>query len=212
MDTGVERPGPSRLSTPPAVEGGLTAALRSAQAGSEQGFVAVYREIQPGLVRYLRALVGQDAEDVASETWAQVCRDLATFRGDGHGLRGWIATIGRNRAIDHLRARGRRPMDPVDPTTLHDVAGGQDPATDAVDAVGTARALDLISALPAGPGRGRAPARRHGPGREDRRGRARQTPGSCAYLGLPGPESIGPTSRVGATVTHLGRVTLEKMS
>ena len=148
MDTGVERPGPGHLPDTTVAAGGITEILRLAQAGSEPDFVAVYREVHPGLVRYLRALVGQDAEDVASETWAQVCRDLAKFHGDGNGFRGWVATIGRNRAIDHLRARARRPMDSVDPTTLHDVAGGADTAADAVDAVGTVAALGLIAALP----------------------------------------------------------------
>jgi RNA polymerase sigma-70 factor (ECF subfamily) len=57
----------------------LTGDLRSAQCGDEGAFAAVYRAVQPGLVRYLTALVGADAPDVAAETWLQVCRDLARF-------------------------------------------------------------------------------------------------------------------------------------
>lgn len=148
MDTGLERPGRARQPSTAAADAQLEAAVHEAQAGSQQAFVTVYRAVQPGLVRYLRTLVGQDAEDVASETWAHVCRDLAKFRGDGNGFRGWVATIGRNRAIDHLRARGRRPMDAVDPTTLHDVPAGQDTAVQAVDAVGTDWAISLIAKLP----------------------------------------------------------------
>jgi 5-carboxymethyl-2-hydroxymuconic-semialdehyde dehydrogenase len=41
----------------------------------------LYRDIQPRLLRYLRALAGQDAEDLASETWLQVTRDLDAFTG-----------------------------------------------------------------------------------------------------------------------------------
>jgi RNA polymerase sigma-70 factor (ECF subfamily) len=46
--------------------------------------------VQPGLLRYLRGLVGQDAEDVASEAWLNIARDLPGLR-DTHGFRGWAA-------------------------------------------------------------------------------------------------------------------------
>src|SRR5438046_1716453 len=57
----------------------LSADLDAASRGNEAAFTRVFRAVQPGLLRYLRALVGPEAEDVAGETWAQVCRDLATF-------------------------------------------------------------------------------------------------------------------------------------
>ncbi|HZC26980.1 MAG TPA: sigma factor, partial [Actinopolymorphaceae bacterium] len=85
----------------------LARAVQAAQDGDEAGFSHAYRAVQPGLLRYLTVLVGGEAEDVASETWAQVCRDLAGFRGSADGFRGWVVTIGRHRAIDHLRARKR---------------------------------------------------------------------------------------------------------
>jgi RNA polymerase sigma-70 factor (ECF subfamily) len=47
----------------------LTAALTSAAAGDEAGFAALWRSLHPALLRYLRLLVGDAAEDVASETW-----------------------------------------------------------------------------------------------------------------------------------------------
>ncbi len=75
----------------------------------------LYRDVQPRVLRYLQAIVGTDAEDVASETWLQVARDLPGFRGDGDGFRGWVATVARHRATDHLRRAGRRPQ----PATVH---------------------------------------------------------------------------------------------
>ena len=51
--------------------------MAQAQRGDPEAFRVLYRDIQPRLVRYLRALAGEDAEDVASETWLQVARDLA---------------------------------------------------------------------------------------------------------------------------------------
>ena len=62
----------------PDLDEALTAALR----GDPDAFRVLYRDTQPRVLRYLHALVGGDAEDVASETWLQVARDLAGFTGD----------------------------------------------------------------------------------------------------------------------------------
>ena len=69
----------------------------------------LYRDLQPRLLRYLHALAGPDAEDIASETWLHVTRDLPAFTGDYDGFRGWVTTIARHRALDHLRRTARRP-------------------------------------------------------------------------------------------------------
>lgn len=126
----------------------LGEAVHAAQRGDDDAFRMVYRGVQPGLLRYLRYLVGDDADDIASETWLQVVRDLRSFRGDGDRFRGWVATIGRNRAIDHLRAQRRRPVQPVATEDLAGIAAPADPAGEAVDAVSTAAALALIATLP----------------------------------------------------------------
>jgi len=77
-------------------------------------FRLLYREVQSGLLRYLRALVrAQDAqditEDIAAEAWRQIARDIRSFRDERAGFRGWAATIARHRALDHLRYVLRRP-------------------------------------------------------------------------------------------------------
>lgn len=123
--------------------------VEAARNGDEAAFGALFRAVQPGLLRYLRVLVGAEAEDVASETWLQIARDLGSFRGDFDGFRGWAATIGRNRAMDLLRAQRRRPVSAV---PVEDLLGDR-PATDdtegaALATVDTAAALALIAALP----------------------------------------------------------------
>ena len=45
----------------------LPALVRAARGGDEAAFRALYRAVQPGLLRYLRVLVGDDGEDLASE-------------------------------------------------------------------------------------------------------------------------------------------------
>ena len=123
--------------------------LRLALSGDEAAFVVLYRGVHPNLVRYLRVLVGQAAEDVAAETWAQACRDLSRFSGDLGAFRGWIARIGRNRAIDHLRAERRRPVLPPPLDDLPEPGLADAAETAAVEAAGTREALALIRTLPA---------------------------------------------------------------
>lgn len=126
----------------------LAAAVLAAQQGSELAFSVLYRSIQPGLLRYLGSLAGPDAEDVAAETWLQVCRDLHSFSGDADGFRGWVVTIGRHRALDHLRARGRRPAAPYPIEYLATTPGPQDTAAAAAESMSTSAALALIESLP----------------------------------------------------------------
>ena len=127
----------------------LEAALVAAQRGDPDAFRLLYRDTQPRLLRYLHALTGDDAEDIASETWLHIARDLHTFHGDYDSFRGWAATIARHRALDHRRRHTRRP--PAIPVPAEDLAGlpaADDTASTAIDAITTTAAIRLISRLP----------------------------------------------------------------
>ncbi|POX40851.1 RNA polymerase sigma factor [Streptomyces sp. Ru73] len=127
----------------------LTVAVQAAQDGDEAAFRTVYRAVHPRLLGYVRTLVGEaDAEDVASEAWLQITRDLARFSGDADRFRGWAARIARNRALDHIRMRGRRPAIGGDETELADKPGPSDTVGEALESLGTGRAFRLISQLP----------------------------------------------------------------
>jgi RNA polymerase sigma-70 factor (ECF subfamily) len=124
----------------------LDVALAAARAGAEWGFVALYRDLQPRLLRYATALTGHEAEDVTAEAWLHVARDLHRFEGDLDGFRGWVSTICRNRAMDVARQRVRRPVvsgevdtEPADPT---------DTASEALEGISTREAIALIVGLP----------------------------------------------------------------
>jgi RNA polymerase sigma-70 factor, ECF subfamily len=130
-------------------EARLTAAVAAAQRGDEAAFRMVYRAVHPRLLAYVRTLVGEgDAEDVASEAWLQIARDLARFAGDADRFRGWTATIARNRALDHVRRLGRRPAVGGDETLLYTVPGHADTAGEALESLATDRAMALIARLP----------------------------------------------------------------
>ncbi len=126
----------------------LSAAVHDAQQGDEDAFRLLYRAVQPGLLRYLRVQVGDAADDVASETWLQIARDLRTFRGDSAGFRGWAATIARHRAMDYLRHQHRLPPAGGQVEELADHPAADDTAGSALDAIATDAALELIATLP----------------------------------------------------------------
>jgi RNA polymerase sigma-70 factor (ECF subfamily) len=127
----------------------LSGAVAAAQNGDESAFRQLFREVQPALLRYLRGLIGDDADDVASETWLQVCRDLSTFTGDYANFRAWTVTIARHRAMDHVRRQRRRPSVAVPVEALADLASGADTESEAADAVATGAAIALVASLPA---------------------------------------------------------------
>jgi RNA polymerase sigma-70 factor, ECF subfamily len=133
---------------PPPADAGLDEALRAAARGDEAGFVTLYRDLQPRLLRYATALVGAEAEDVTAETWLQVARDLRGFQGDLDGFRGWVSTICRNRAMDWARTRTRRPADPTELDVLAQHPDTTDLHGSAVEGMSTRWAMARILALP----------------------------------------------------------------
>ena len=67
---------------------------------------------------FLRGMVGpNDAEDCLQETFLAALR--AYPRADGRNLRAWVLTIARRKAIDHHRARARRPRPVADPAARY---------------------------------------------------------------------------------------------
>ncbi|MFF1694248.1 RNA polymerase sigma factor [Streptomyces sp. NPDC058257] len=129
----------------------LGAAVARAQEGDEAAFAVAYRLVQPGLVGYLRGLVGHDgevAEDIAAEAWLEIARDLGRFRGDGEGFRGWTATIARHRALDHLRRQKARPRPSALEQDILELPGPHSTSAQALESISTERALALIAKLP----------------------------------------------------------------
>ncbi|WP_280878300.1 RNA polymerase sigma factor [Streptomyces pseudovenezuelae] len=131
-----------------AYDGELGAAVAGAQRGDEAAFADAYRLVQPGLLGYLRGIVGDEAEDVASDAWLEIARDLGRFKGDGAGFRGWTATIARHRALDHLRRQRVRPRPATLEQDVLELPGPHSTDDQALEALSTERALALVRTLP----------------------------------------------------------------
>jgi RNA polymerase sigma-70 factor, ECF subfamily len=122
--------------------------LAGAQGGSEEQFAVLWRDANPALLRYLRVLAPEGAEDIAAETWIHVVRGLARFTGDEAAWRAWLFTTARRRLFDQARLRKRHPVEPLDDIGLADVPRAPDAAQVALDNIATQDALALLARLP----------------------------------------------------------------
>jgi RNA polymerase sigma-70 factor, ECF subfamily len=123
--------------------------LADAQGGSEDQFAVLWRDTNPALLRYLRVLAPENAEDIASETWVHVVRGLPRFVGDEAAWRAWLFTTARRRLIDQVRSRKRHPAEPLDEISAADVPSTPDAAQIALDNIATESAMALLTKLPA---------------------------------------------------------------
>ncbi|HEY0933121.1 MAG TPA: sigma-70 family RNA polymerase sigma factor [Trebonia sp.] len=122
--------------------------LAGAQDGGEDQFAVLWRDANPALLRYLRVLAPQQAEDIAAETWVSVVRGLARFAGDEAAWRAWLFTTARRRLLDQARLRQRRPAEPLDEISAAEVPSVPDAAQIALENIATESALALLSRLP----------------------------------------------------------------
>jgi RNA polymerase sigma factor (sigma-70 family) len=73
-------------------------------------FQALIDEHAGDVMAVLRGAVGRDgAEDCFQETFLSALRAYPKLNDAGN-LRGWLITIAHRKAIDHHRAKGRRPV------------------------------------------------------------------------------------------------------
>ena len=59
----------------------FAATLDAARLGDDRALAALWLELQPALLRYLRVGDPDAAEDIASDTWLEVTRRLDRFTG-----------------------------------------------------------------------------------------------------------------------------------
>jgi RNA polymerase sigma-70 factor (ECF subfamily) len=120
--------------------------LAAARQGDERALAALWRDLLPALLRYLRAVDPDAAEDIASDTWLEVTRRLDRFSGGERDFRGWLFTIARHRLIDARRRAARHRTAPV--AWLPERPGADDPAADVLAGLSTEASVRLVSELP----------------------------------------------------------------
>jgi RNA polymerase sigma-70 factor (ECF subfamily) len=96
-------------SDPPPTDGALVAAVA---AGSEDALAELYDRHAAAIHATALRLTGdrQAAEDVVQEVLLTLWNRAERFDPAAGSLAAWLGTMARNRAIDRLRAAGRRPQ------------------------------------------------------------------------------------------------------
>lgn len=128
---------------------GFEAVLAAAQDGEDRALELLYRDLAPLVLGYLRGRGASDPEDLTSETFVAVVRNLGRFTGDETKLRSWVLTIAHRRLVDERRRAGRRPERLLEPAGMTDAAGAGtgDAAAAALDRLGDQRVLELLDEL-----------------------------------------------------------------
>jgi RNA polymerase sigma-70 factor, ECF subfamily len=126
----------------------FAAQLVAAQGGSEDAFAVLWRDANPALVRYLRVVAPEHAEDIAAETWVQVVRGLPRFSGDEAAWRAWLFTTARRRLLDQVRTRKRHPAEPLDEISVAEEPRAAGAEQVAMENLATEWAMELLSQLP----------------------------------------------------------------
>jgi RNA polymerase sigma-70 factor (ECF subfamily) len=93
----------------------LEALVARAAAGGEDGadaIAALYDELNDTVYHWVRLYIrdGHIAEDLSQEVWLKVAQNISKYR-PGTNLLGWLRTITKNTALDHLRSVQRRPSE-----------------------------------------------------------------------------------------------------
>jgi RNA polymerase sigma-70 factor (ECF subfamily) len=70
-------------------------------------FQLLYEQFYPQVLRYLKDILGDEAEDATQEVFLKVHRGLPSFRGNS-GIWTWIYRIATNTALDRRRKHASR--------------------------------------------------------------------------------------------------------
>jgi RNA polymerase sigma-70 factor, ECF subfamily len=87
----------------------VEALVRDARAGDSSALGQLYDTYRDRVARFATGRLGnaEKAEDVTSETFEAVCRNLGSYRA-GTDFEAWLFTIAHRRVADHFRRRFRR--------------------------------------------------------------------------------------------------------
>jgi RNA polymerase sigma-70 factor (ECF subfamily) len=130
--------------------------LGAIRSRDSQGLAALYDRYAAGLHGLALRITddGPDAEEVVSDVFAQVWRDAHRFDPSRGSVASWLVTITRSRALDMVRARGRRARlaeIAARETPVHAAAMGAPPEPADARAFAVERELlvrDALAALP----------------------------------------------------------------
>jgi RNA polymerase sigma factor (sigma-70 family) len=127
-------------------DGGFDTVLAAARSGEAWAFERIFTALGPVVQGYLRMQGALEPEDVTSEVFVAVLRNIGSFTGDEGGFRSWVFTIAHRRLIDERRRLARRPfLGPWDDDI--DLPSPEDVAETVLGVVGVERVRALCESL-----------------------------------------------------------------
>lgn len=121
--------------------------LAAARSGAEWAFSALYRDLNPPLLRYFASRVPADAEDLAAETWMGAADRIGSFSGGEQDFRRWLFTIAHHRMVQYWRSASRRRDHCVPDAELLDHADPASPSEEVVASISAVSAAARIASL-----------------------------------------------------------------
>jgi|SRR5512132_1325611 RNA polymerase sigma factor (sigma-70 family) len=126
--------------------GQFDSVLAAAQAGQPWALERIFTALSPVVEGYLRLQGAGEPEDLTSEAFVAVLRNLGRFAGDEAGFRSWVFTIAHRRLLDERRRISRRA--PTEPLTEALDAPAPDDVADLVErSLGAERVRRLCADL-----------------------------------------------------------------
>jgi RNA polymerase sigma-70 factor (ECF subfamily) len=120
--------------------------LAAAKEGADQAWAEIYRDLVGAVLGYFRAHGAAEPEDLTSEVFVSMVRNIAGFEGTEEQFRSWVFVIVHRRLQDERRTRARRPVTPAPPERLERV-DATDVEGDALATVGTQQVRDTFAKL-----------------------------------------------------------------
>jgi len=130
-------------------ESEFAAILAAAARADEDAWRALYEDLSPAVLGYLRAQGAFEPEDLLGEVFVDVVRNIPRFSGNSRKFRSWVFVIAHHRLEQERRSRSRRPSEPAGLDPRPDAAAG-DVGEEAIAALEARRVRALLDGLPEG--------------------------------------------------------------
>lgn len=119
--------------------------IDAARTGAEWAWERIYRQFAPAIRGYLRAQGAREPDDLTSEVFVDMVRNLPGFTGES-GFRAWVFMIAHHRLSDERRRLARRPIE-VAPEAGESTRIGGDAEQEALAALGLGHVTRVLGRL-----------------------------------------------------------------
>jgi RNA polymerase sigma factor (sigma-70 family) len=121
-------------------------ALAAARQGADWAWAEIYRDLAPPVLGYFRAHGAAEAEDLTSEVFVSMVRNIGGFEGTEEQFRSWVFVIVHRRLLDERRRLARTPVAPT-PVERLDRVADVDVEAEAMNTVSTERVRSTFAQL-----------------------------------------------------------------